>query len=122
MKKLLFLSVLILAVSCAKDDGEQEQDYTSFVISGVISNSFTDSKIGYYNDAGESVLLMELGYLTPYEDSKEFIMPEYHETIYLFSSGHLRLEKPFLPKKNKKNIFVLAPDEKAIDASENFPH
>jgi hypothetical protein len=124
MKKLLFLLVLILAVSCAKDDGEQEEDqgYTSFVISGVISDIFTEAKIGYYDSAGKSVLLMELGDLIPNVDSKEFIMPEYHEVIYLFYEGYSRLERPFLPKVNKKNFFALARDERGIDASENFPH
>jgi hypothetical protein len=122
MKKLLLLALLV-SISCSKgDEPELEQDYTSFIISGIINDSFIDSKIGYYDEAGKSTLLMDLGDLKPFVDSQEFIMPEYHDVVYLFSGGILRLEKPFLLKKNKKNIFVLSPDERAIDASENYPH
>jgi hypothetical protein len=126
MKKLLLLFLLpALFLACSKNDEpepEPEQGYTSFIIQGVISKGFIDSRIGYYDESGKSVLLMELGTLEPLVDSKEFIMPEYHEIIYLFYDVSYRLEKPFRPKKNRKNVFVLAPDERGIDASENFPH
>jgi hypothetical protein len=114
-------------LSCAKgEDPEPDQGYTSFVITGVIAASFTDCKIGYFNEAGECKLLMEIGDLTPLVDSKEFIMPEFKEVIYLFSENYTRLEDPFIAIKNIKNKFFIAPDAKGIGIPEktiyNWPH
>jgi hypothetical protein len=128
MKKLLLLLLIpALMLACSKgEDPEPEQGYTSFVIKGITSNIFLDCKIGYFDEAGECKLLIDIGDLTEFEDSKEFIMPEFQETIYLFFEGYSRLEEPFMAKKNTKNIFFVAPDAKGIGIPEktiyNWPH
>jgi hypothetical protein len=130
MKKLLILLFTVcFFTACSGDDPiEQTQNYTSFIISGVKTNIFINTKSAYFNEKGECILLGEHGTLQPNVNSDEFIMTEFRDSIYLFYDygDGMRLEKPFRPQKNKKNNFVIAKDAMGIDIMEktiyNWPH
>ena len=131
MKKLFYLLLSVCLFCACSEEPEQTQDYTSFTITlNVETNVFGDTKTGYFNDAGECILLGEHGTLKPGVTTDEFIMSEFHESIYLFyeNSDYVRLEKPFTIKKNQKNNIILSEDKpvKAIRIIEktiyNWPH
>ena len=130
MKKLFYLLLsAILFVSCSEEPEQETQDYTSFTITlNVETNVFGDAKTGYFNADGECVLLGEHGTLKK-GTTDEFIMTEHHDSIYLFyiyTLDTMRLEKPFVAKKNTKNNFVIANDARPIAIRDkniyNWPH
>jgi hypothetical protein len=115
MKKLLLLFALLVSGSCTeKEDPEPDQGYTSFAfLLEEDTNVLKAAMSAYYNEAGECKLLCEYGDLIPFVETDEFIMPEYHDAIYLFYKGGfrgegMRLAASFKPQKGKRNKFVLS--------------
>jgi hypothetical protein len=106
MKKLLFLLVLIFAVSCAEDDGETEpeQDYTSFTFIHHEDVVLPNCVIGYYKD-GLCLKIAEIGDLSKDKISPEIIVEDPNIVdIYLFSD--------YLPMYGDNQLWV-----KKIDAT-----
>jgi hypothetical protein len=120
MKKLLFLSVLILAVSCAKDDGEQEenQGYTSFIVVNKTPQFFLNSIAAYYDESGLCVFAGELGDLAEGGQSPEIKTSDGIEKIYIFSDfaypSTIRFDIEFILKRNIKNILTLEGDFRGV--------
>ncbi|GHT06570.1 hypothetical protein AGMMS49525_14970 [Bacteroidia bacterium] len=126
MKKILFLLVIAFSISsCEKEEIEPTQDYTSFTIRlDVETDIVKNTKTGYFNETGDCILLGEHGNLIPFVETAEYIMPEFHDSIYIFNdwSGGTRLEAAFTPKKNKKTVFILnEKNGRAMAADKNDP-
>ena len=143
MKNLLYLLLATcLFVSCSEDDnldkpdepGKQdnsEQDYTSyeFVITGT-EILFETMISGYFNADGECILLCDHGDHSKGGNTIEFIMPEFHEEIFLFYGfegwGDAQVEKAFKPKRNVKNTFIIPEEPIGLPVYKrniyNWPH
>ncbi len=132
MKKLLLLLFSVsFFVSCSDDPAEETQDYTSYTITlkaETDGDVFTNVKSAYFNDKRECILLGEHGTLKYGVPTTEFIMPEFHDSIYLFydyATG-MQLKSVFKPKKNAKNDFIISDDATGIFIREktvyNWPH
>jgi hypothetical protein len=130
MKKALFVLFTVCLFSACSGDDPEMQSYTSFIIKlDAETTIFKNTKTAYFNEKGECVLIAEHGNLKPYINTDEFIMTEFHDSIYIFYEWEngSRLKAAFIPKKNTKNIFSISEknglgiviEEKTIY---NWPH
>ena len=111
MKKLLILVSLCLSLSCTESP-EETQEYTSFVL--LVKEGATNliqPRIGYFNEAGKCILIKEFDSFENNIYTDEIILSEDQKELFLFYFRgvdiYTYLEKSFIPKKNKKNIFII---------------
>jgi len=112
MKKYLYLLlVLPFFLNCSDDDNEETQDYTSYIIKAPNTDVFLSAMTGYYNEDGKCILIDSIGDINAEIDSKEFILHEYYNEIYLFYKladvRYTKLENSLYLTKNKQNKLIL---------------
>ena len=111
MKKCLLLLLLTFPLfffSCSGSDDEEtdekEQDYTSYVIK-INADIYLDNAVtGYFDSNGLCKKLYEHGNLTSSSQTKEMVIPDQIEEIFLFynQKGTAYGERSRLPYKIKK--------------------
>lgn len=112
----ILLIIAMLSCTSSKDDEDQWQDYTSFVVTNNSDIDLPNCVVGYQKD-GLWIKVAELGDLNQGQSSKEVILEKFiREDVYVFTDylAPRRLDIAFSLKENKKNVFKFPNDTKGV--------
>lgn len=117
MKNIFVLLLLLpLFIACSSDNGDDLQDYTSFVVTNNSDIDLPNCVVGYQKD-GLWIKVAELGNLNQGQSSKEVILEKFiWEDVYVFTDylTPRRLDVAFSLKENNKNILKFPSDTKGV--------